>query len=89
MEEGEEREESAIPKPPSLAGSAIKFLSLFLGGGRPMRLGVRFVLIVPSHACGWWPIVGVVRDKKKHLLVIRWVKGTSREVGMRVKGSNI
>ena len=30
-----------------------------------MRLGVRFVLIVLSSACGWWPIVGIVGDKQR------------------------
>ena len=42
-------EDIPIPKPPSLAGSAINFLSVSFGGGRPVRLGMKSDLkMLPS-----------------------------------------
>ncbi len=51
------KEGLAMPKPPNLAGRASSFLSISLGGGRPVMCGMRSVRsmsssleLVPSHA---------------------------------------
>jgi hypothetical protein len=57
------KEGSMIPKPPSLAGSVINFLSMLFRGGHPVRVGRKSHLIISSSACRWQPISGIVRER--------------------------
>ena len=65
-----EVEESMLTSsPPSLAGSANSRLSTSLGGGRPVRLGMKTVVRMSSSTFRWLPMEGTVRARCNHLPV--------------------
>ena len=69
-----EVEESMLtPSPPSLVGSANSRLSTSLGGGRPVRLGMKTVVRMSSSTFRWLLMEGTVRARCNHLLVSPWV----------------
>ena len=66
-------EGSIIPRPPSLAGSAIRFLTMSFGGDRPVIDGINSERIVSSKVCKCSVMSGTVREIYDHLLAMPWV----------------
>ena len=59
-----------ILMPPSLAGSARRFISISLGAGRAVRFGTSCCLTITSSYSSCCPISGTVRVRLDHLLYI-------------------
>ena len=61
-------------KPPRRAGRASKSRSESLGEGLPVRAGMKWNLRVSSRGWKRWPVDGMVRVRKVHLLTKPCVK---------------